>query len=197
MPGVWLGENSIPELHETSCGVFEFGRYRDTTTRTRLFRFSLMIGLATVVAGPGIVLSFGEWYAFSLFTGFYMVWCTLAFVALFKSSAYFIDTNTRTLKRIRFLGNRPIQTSTWELTDSDEFTVYLSTDEHGTGADHRIFLMINGTDRFICNIHLPLATASPDLNSWLDDRARRLHIGNAGYGSTRTYLKRRLRFRLE
>ena len=192
MPGVWLGENSIPELRESSLGVFEFGLYRDTTTRTRLFWFSLMAGFATVVAAPGIVLSFGNWYPFSLITGFYFVWCTLAFVALFKSSAYSIDARARSLTRYRFLANWKFQTSTWKLTDDDEFTVYLSKDEHGTGADHRIYLTTNGIDRYICNVHLPDATPCKDLNDWLDDLAARLHIGNAGYESTMTYLRRRL-----
>ena len=192
MPGVWLGENSIPEVRESSPGVFEFGLYRETTTRTRLFWFSLMIGFATVVAGPGIVLSFGEWYPFSLFTGFYFVWSALVFVALFRSSAYSFDTEARSITRSRFLWNWRIQTSTWKLTDDDGFTVYLFSDEHGTGADHRIYLTTNGVDRYICNVHLPDATPCKDLNDWLDDLAARLHIGNAGYGSTKTYFRRLL-----
>jgi hypothetical protein len=195
MPGVWLGENSIPELRQSSPGIFEFGLYRDTKTRTRLLWFSVMIGFATVVAGPGIVLFFGEWYPFFLTTGFYLLWSSLALFALFKSSAYSIDTKARSLTRYRFLGSWNFQTSTWELTDDDEFTVYLSPDEHETGADHRIYLTTNGTDRYICSIHLPLAEASQDLNNWLDDLAKRLRIGNAGYESTKTYLKRRLKFR--
>jgi hypothetical protein len=45
-------------------------------------------------------------------------------------------------------------------------------------------------------LHLPIATESKDLNDWLDDLAARLHIGNVGYGSTTTYLKRLLTPRL-
>jgi hypothetical protein len=193
MSGVWLGENSIPELRESSPGVFEFGLYQDTATRTRLFWFSLMIGFATVVAGPGIVSSSGDWYPFTLITGFYCVWSALAFVALFSSSAYSIDTNTRKLTVVRFICNRPVRRSTWRLCDDDEFTVYLSVDEHGTGADHRIYLTTNGIDRYVCDVHLPDVTPSQNLNDWLDDLAARLHIGNAGYGSNMTYFGRLLK----
>ena len=190
MVAVWLGENSVPTLHEMSSGVIEFRLYRDTSIRTRLVWFALLAGFASCVAGPGIVLSFGEWYPFGLILGFYFAWCTLAFFAIFLSSVICVDSRQRTLTRYRFLGDWQIQASVWKLTDEDEFTVYLSIDPNETGADHRVYLYSNGVDRHICNVHLPDVTPSNELMEWLDELAGRLQVRNTGYGSQRTFLKR-------
>lgn len=190
------GEDSIPKLRESSPGIFEFGLGQTTKPRIRLVVFLLIIGFATAVCGPGIVLSFGDWYSFALFIGFYLLSSVLVFVVLYASSSYIIDTNTRSLTRSRFLLNRRFRTTTWILSDNDEFTVYLSPDEYGTDAAHRISVTTNGHDRHFCDIRLPIVTVSQDLENWLDDLAKQLRIGNAGYKSTWTFFKRRLTLRL-
>lgn len=196
MPGVWLGENEIPTIKETSKGVFEFSLYKQTALGRRITAFSLLFGFASALCIPGLIFAFNAGWPFVLVLGFYLAVGWLLGWTIFGHSEIRIDTNKKETAREYYVFGRKVSLRSRILTRDDRFVVYCFRDEHCTGADHVVYARVEGIDRCFVTVHLPTASRSDDLIRWLDNFSQLLEIRKPEYQTIWQYFARLFTFRI-
>ena len=197
MPGVWLGENSVPELTKIDDDLIGFAH--DTNRRVWpgvLFVAGigipctvLCVFLALYAESPinpiflNIVL-----FAFALTViaaVSYACWCVDATV---------IDRRSRIVIREYYFLGKQFYKRTVAIRDEDFFAIIVSDDDHGTGVFHRIYLCRTKPLILFASIHLPSAKPSGKLMEAVNEMAYSLRIKNLGYISWHGFLGAWARF---
>ncbi|AMV31264.1 hypothetical protein VN12_04035 [Pirellula sp. SH-Sr6A] len=191
MPGVWLGENTVPELTELSDDLIRFGH--DTTR-------SLWPGLL-VVAGFGIpcimmctVLAlYGEGPVNPVFMKLVLFAFTVTVISVVSYACWCVDatvinTRTRTVTREYYFIGKKFWYQTIVICDDDFLAVTTTEDEHGTGCFHRIYLCRTKPLFLFSAIHFPSTKPCDNLLRVMDELAFRLRIENRGYIGWRGFL---------
>ena len=184
MGGVWLGENTVPKLTETSEGVLLFSHGTDR---------SLWPGIL-IVSGIGIpcvvLCTFLALYAESPISPFVLrtfifAFCTIVIGSLAWACwfvvATLIDTRSRTIVHCLYFLGRRVWVRQHEIRDGDYLAIITRDDEHGTGGFHYIYLCRSRPLYLFSAIHLPSIKPCDALIDVLDTIASRLHIENRGY----------------
>ncbi|MEM8671508.1 MAG: hypothetical protein AAGG48_28570 [Planctomycetota bacterium] len=185
MPGVWLGENSIPKLLEVTPGTFRFSH----STERNLWPGILVVA---VIGLPCAVLClFLACYGDSA-TRPVFLWCVLGLFASIVIGAFVwgcwgatstvFETVPPAVRREYFLLGRKFWLRRYEVEGEDFFVIKAdSDDEHGTGGYHRIYLCRGRPFRMISAIHLPSIAPSAELLETSERISTLLGIESRGY----------------
>ena len=185
MPGIWLGENTVPELTKVSEGVMRFSHGTDRTFWPGIL-IVCGIGIPCVTACTLLAL-YGDaninptvmriaLIAFSvtvIFALSYACWCV---------DSCLIDSRSRmVIREYYFLGQR-FWWRGFRILDNDYFAIITTDqDELGTGGFHRIDVCRTKPLFLFSAIHLPSTEPSDTLKKAVDEIAHSLLIENRGY----------------
>ena len=188
MPGVWLGENTIPELLETQAGSFRFSH----STERKLWPgilFVAVVGLPCTIMCYSLAL-YGEGPIDPAVMRVVLFLFTATVVggfawACWGASSTIFETRLREVRReYYFLGKRfcvlryPVYDQDFLVLRTDSY------DEHGTGGYHYIYLCRARPLCLFAAIHLPSIAPNDELLAAVDTIAALLRIESRGYVGT-------------
>ena len=184
MPGIWLGENTVPELTKIKEGVLRFSHGTDRTLWPGILIVGV-IGIPCIVVCTFLAI-YGEGpinpviIRFVLFAFSVTVVSAISY-ACWVAVASLIETGSRTIVReYYFLGSR-FWSKELQIHDGDYLAIVTGDDEHGTGAFHYIYVCRTKPLFLFSAIHLPSTTPSDTLMKAVDDIAQTLLVENRGY----------------
>lgn len=184
MAGIWLGNNTVPELTEIGEGVLLFSHDTDR-------RFWPGILVVCCIGIPCLVLcTFLAMYGESQVNPVVFKTALFAFsaVVIFALSyacwvevATLVETRSRKVVLKYFFLGRPVWVRQFQIRDGDFFAIITGDDEHGSGGFHYVYLCRSRPLHTISAIHLPSLKPSDALMAAIDKIADRLKIENRGY----------------
>ena len=198
MPGIWLGENTVPELTKVNDGLMRFSHGTDRTIWPGILivggigipcvMVCMLLGLyGDANINPTVMrialVAFSATVVFSLS---YACWCV---------DACLIDSRSRMIIREYYFLGRKIWSRGFRILDNDYFAIItMDQDEYGTGGFHRIYVCRTKPLFLFAAIHLPSTEPSETLKNVIDEVAHSLLIENRGYIAWRGFLAEWKRF---
>lgn len=184
MPGVWLGENAVPELTQQSDGSIRFAHYINRKVWPGIL---IVAGIGIpCLAGCTFLAIYGKGPVNPIFMKIVLLSFSVTVVgglshACWCADATLINTRSRTVTREYFFLGRRFWRKEFQILDQDYFAITTGDDEHGTGGFHRIYVCRDRHMILFSAIHLPSIKPSDTLIHTVDDIAQRLRIENRGY----------------
>lgn len=197
MPGIWLGENTVPELTKIREGVLRFSHGTDRT----LWPSILIVGAIGIpcVAGCTFLAIYGDVLINPVVMQIVLFVFSVRVVVSLSSACWvavasLIDTRSRTIVReYYFLGSR-FWSKELRIQNGDYLAVVSGDDEHGTGGFHYIYVCRTRPLFLFSAIHLPSTKPSDTLMKAVDEIAHTLLVENRGYIGWRGILRAWSRF---
>ena len=184
MAGIWLGNNTVPNLTEISDGVLLFLHETDRRFWPSILIVSC-IGIPCIVVSTFLAL-YGESqinplvFKTALFAFSVVVIGALSY-ACWVEVATLVETRSRTVVLKYYFLGRPFWVRQFQIHDGDHIAIITGDDEHGSGGIHYVYLCRSRPLHMISAIHLPSIKPSDTLMDAIDKIADRLNIENGGY----------------
>ncbi len=193
MPGVWIGENTIPELTEVSAGSFSFAHPYHREFWPGVIVVFVAIVFCSAICLPLVLYLENPIHRIAS-AAIGIVFVLAISNACWGSTGRIIDTRLRKIRLTYYIFGREFWTWQYDIIVGDYFAIKTGSDEYATGGFHYVYLCRSRPLFLFAAIHLPSVAESAKLVQSCNEIAAKLGIENRGYIGTLGFLKQWIGF---